>query len=119
MTGNLPITIINLFFVPMISMMICYKKKNKEYKFNEEFFVPYSIYCVFISTFTKFFVVIIREWLSVDISVDSSYYTAIAIVVAFALPYTVEILQKNIEIKYSIISKEESSTDEKTQKKEK
>lgn len=113
MTGNLPMTIINLFFVPMISMMICYRRKNKEYKFNAQFFMPYSIYCVSIPTITKIFLVLLKNKGGIDIGVDSSYYTAFAMVVAYVLPYLVEIWQKNISIKCSISVDEERKTNDK------
>lgn len=116
MTGNLPVTILNLFFVPFISMLIYYRRKKKEYKFSELFFMQYAIFCVVISTITKIFTVVFRKWLLIEIGVDSSYYTAIAIVVAYVLPYIIEVWQKNVNIICNITVSDEGDTDEKEQK---
>lgn len=113
MTGNLPMAIINLFFVPTITMKILYKRSGKCCHFDGQFMMQYAIYCTFISMITKILVVVIRKFMTINIEVDSSYYTPVAILVAFVLPYIIEIVKKNIQVQCSITREVNEDTNEK------
>ena len=113
MTGNLPITIINLFFVPMITMRNLYKRSGKCSRFDGQFMMQYAIYCIFISMITKILVVVIGKFMTINIEVDSSYYTPVAILVAFVLPYIIEMVKKNIQVQCSITREVNKETNEK------
>ena len=102
---NLPMTLINLFCIPMISMMVYYKRNNKEYRVNGEFLFRYGVYTALIPTISKVIVIITRKWFSLEFDVDSSYYALIATIIAVLLPYLVEIVKKNLEVKVRIEDK--------------
>lgn len=114
---NIPMMLINLFCIPMIAMMVYYKRNQKEYLVNGEFLFHYGVYTALIPTISKMIVIVIRKMFSLEFDVDSSYYALIASVIAFLLPYMMEIIKKNCEITIKIdmqdsdyIKKQEENT---------
>jgi len=103
---NVPMMLINLFCIPMIAMMVYYKRNKKEYLVNGEFLFRYGVYTALIPTISKCIVIIVRKLFSLEFDVDSSYYALIATVIAFLLPYLAEMIKKNWEVKVCIDTNE-------------
>lgn len=99
---NMPMAIIHVFFIPMITMLIYYSRSEKLMELNGEFFVRYGVNTVFVVTIAKVITSVIYKVSSVRLKIDSTYFGIIAIFVAFIMPYVIELLKKNIEIKCEI-----------------
>ena len=96
---NIPMAIVHVFFVPMISMLVYYKRNNKALDLNGEFLARYATYTSVVVTITKIIASVLSKITNIRLKIDSTYFGIIAIVVAFLLPYIYETLKKNIEIK--------------------
>lgn len=102
MVENVPYIILNLFFVPMVSVWIHYNRSNKSLSANAEFFVIYSNYVVAISVVVKFVMIFLRYWTGLVFNWSSSYYGVLACAVAITLPYLKEMIQKNLKLRCEI-----------------
>ena len=101
---NLPMAIVHVFFIPMISMMVYYKRNGKTLELNGEFLTRYAIYASVIVTISKILTSVILKATDIRLKIDSTYFAVISIAVSFILPYIYEALKKNIEIKCEIKS---------------
>ena len=108
---NIPMALVHVFFIPMISMMMYYKRNAKPLDLNGEFIVRYGVYTSVVVTISKIITSIIFKITEIRIKIDSTYFAVIAILVAFLFPYMYETFKKNIEIKCEITSKAEEKNE--------
>ncbi len=99
---NVPMALIHVFFTPMISMLIYYRRNNKVMDLNGEFVLKYGIFTSIVITISKIITAVIFKITNIRLKIDSTYFAVIAIVVAFLLPYIYEIFKKNVEVKCEI-----------------
>lgn len=95
---NDTIAFINLFLLPIISLYLYNKRNKKELLFNFENICLYSLYLSVGSICNKAIIVIIRFFLTVQININSSYYTAIGVLTFALLPIIFEIIKKHLSI---------------------
>lgn len=109
------VIIINLFFIPMISLGILYEFKKPKNLFR--FFVAYFKSVVLCFIFSMIAGVMVLYLFEIPVAVHSVKYTIITTVIAFVWPY----IFKNLEIKFEKSSKntlEENKKDEETKEPE-
>lgn len=104
------ITIINLFFVPFISLSIFNHKKYGE-KTIYELIVQYCVLVAIVTTLSKASAAILRYLFNLNIAVTSSLYSILAITIACVLPYVVNTFKFKL-----IASKKNKQTNENTTK---
>lgn len=75
---------INLFFVPVLSLYILCYKKQQSYKIMD-LLLPYCMLTAFNIPLTKVFIFLVRRTSGIFISIDSGYYTLIALFSAYLL----------------------------------
>lgn len=109
---NIPMAIIHVFFIPMISMMVYYKRNNKSFELNGEFLTRYAIFTSVVITLAKIVTSVIFKITAVRLKIDSTYFAVIAICVAFFIPYIIEIFKKNVEIKCEIKNEKDENNNE-------
>ncbi|MBQ7288917.1 MAG: hypothetical protein IJW78_04225 [Clostridia bacterium] len=93
------LTIINLFFIPIISLYIYIKKNNKALRFSFENFCIYAVLVATSSILNKALVVVINLVSGKMIYIASSYYTLIGLVTAVFIPIIYEIITKYISVR--------------------
>lgn len=69
---------INLFFVPLLSLIVIYREKQKPLEPNLDLLFQYGIITACNIPLTKVFIVLIREIGGRNITMDSGYYTLAA-----------------------------------------
>lgn len=109
---NIPMAIVHVFFIPMISMLVYYRRNKKALELNGEFLVRYGIYTSVVVTIAKVIASVILKVTDIRLKIDSTYFAVIAICVAFFLPYIAEVFKKNVEIKCEIKSSESGGKNE-------
>ena len=102
----MPMVFINLFFVPVITLYLVHRNEEKELGFTVELLCHYCIAVVCNIPLTKMFGILVRYAMKIDISMDSGYYTMIAILSACLL-YLLPVVHKNTQICVEV-SKDES-----------
>lgn len=109
---NIPMAIVHVFFIPMISMMVYYKRNNKTLELNGEFLTRYAIYTSVVITISKMIASVLLKISNIRLKIDSTYFAVISIAVAFLLPYVYETLKKNIQIKCEIKNSKDGENNE-------
>lgn len=103
------ISIINFFFIPILSAYIYFLRTKREFNFSAKTFACYVAFMVTNVVVARVPVVILR-FIGFDVFPDSTIYTAIATFTALILPFAAEIIKKAFDIKcevYNDDSKEE------------
>lgn len=78
-------SIINLLFVPLVSVFLLYRKRNKDISADISFLFTWGFMVVMNIPLTRVFTFIIRKTSGISIEADSSYYTVIALIAAVLL----------------------------------
>lgn len=80
---------INLFFIPLLPLYVIYKKRRKPLEPNLDLLFQYGITAVCNIPLTKVFVFLLEKASTISISLDSGYYTVVALLptVFFILLY--------------------------------
>ena len=92
------LTILNLFFIPMIMLYLFYKLKQRELKLNAEFISLYMVSCSVVAVVTKLLLFVAKYLFSLLYTdVESAYYSFVAIIVAVLIPLVLKLFK--IEIK--------------------
>ncbi len=83
-----PVVCLNLFFVPAISLWRYYEAdKQPEIKPSLKLLLHYAVFAVCNVPLTKVGIFLIRRLLDWEIMIDSGYYTLLAMIAAYALPW--------------------------------
>ena len=98
MTENM-ISFINAFILPLISLYTYSKRGNKELFLTFENVCRYSVFLSVGSICNKAITTIIKAVFTVEISMNSSYYTAIGVFTFALLPIVFEIAKKHFSIR--------------------
>ena len=85
---------INLFFVPVVSLYIYYKRRRLQMAPTFDMLIKYAIMVVGVVPGSRFFTMIFRVLTDVYIETDSSYNTIAALLAAVTLPYVYDIWKK-------------------------
>jgi len=85
---------INLFFPPVIALWHYYEKDKKILDLSIKLLLQYATLTVFNIPLTKVGIFLIRKLLHKEISIDSGYYTLLAIVAAAILPELLDWIRK-------------------------
>lgn len=96
------IEIINLFFVPFITLYIVKKRKSEEMAFELKIISEYAIYAIEIAIISFLCMKITGVLFGIDASTTSQVYTVVSSVIAFVMPYIHEIIQKYIKIRLEV-----------------
>lgn len=103
-------TFINLFFIPVITVYILYKLKNRDLKFGAEYISLYMLSCVAVMISTEGFFYLLNLLFPVGVvTADSGLYSVVAVLAAVAVPFIAKTFK--FEIK--------ENSDEKTEETEK
>lgn len=105
------IIIVNVFLCPMLAVMLYYKRADKGMKLDAYFLCRYSIFVACNMLITKAMVVGVHAIGKVLISLDSTYYTLLALISAGIMPYLYEIIKKNVKVR-CIIEKNDEEKNE-------
>ncbi|MBS5843661.1 MAG: hypothetical protein KIC77_09305 [Clostridiales bacterium] len=98
------IILMNLFFVPMITMYIYYSRKKKKLEFTFSFFVKYCIVTVLVFLFAKIFSQFVNVFYPLALPLDRASYTLFAVPAAIVLPFAIEFIQKYFRFKIKVES---------------
>jgi len=79
------VVFVNLFFVPVLSLYLLYRKKQKTLRLNLDLLFQYCIITACNIPLTKVFIFLAKRAGGVFISIDSGYYTILAILSAIML----------------------------------
>ena len=99
------IVLMNLLFVPMITMYICYSRKKEKLVFSFAFAVKYCIVTVLIFLFAKLLSQLVNVFYPLALPLDRAPYTLFAVPVALVLPYLIEFIQKYVHFKIKVEGK--------------
>ncbi len=98
------ITIVNLFFIPMISIYIFYKNAGKEIKISTEFVSLYVIFVAVVSVISHILTAVISYLFNGEFTdVTSKKYMLVAVLVSVILP----LILQNISLKKKGVNNEE------------
>lgn len=106
---TLCIVLLNLFFIPMITVYIRYARTRQTMAFSLAFLVKYAVITVLVYAGTKMIAKLAGAIVPLILTPDRTTYTICAIVVAALLPYIYEFLQKHLHFRVKV----EKSQDEK------
>ena len=112
MSSPVFVSLINLFFVPLIPVFFYYKKKDQPLARRLELLFHYGMAAVFLIPVTKVIAFLPGIILHKHIDLDSGYYTIAALIAVWLLPFLSDIAQ-HVSIKVEFV-KDEVSSDEKT-----
>lgn len=87
------VVFLNLFCVPVVSLWIYGKRHNVEPELSISYLMQYAILVACNVPLTKIGVALARKLLRWDISIDSGYYTLLALMAASVLPMLLEKIQ--------------------------
>jgi len=79
------VVFVNLFFVPVLSLYLLYRKKQKTLRLNLDLLLQYCIITACNIPLTKVFIFLAKRVGGVFISIDSGYYTLAALISAFLI----------------------------------
>ena len=100
---------INLFFIPVISVSIHYRRSNRKIMADFDALTVYVAYLFVIVSVCYVITKIPEVMMGFEISIYSRIYTILAGIIAFILPYAYEIYKKYIDIRCEIKGKNENS----------
>lgn len=101
------VILINLFFVPFISVAISAGRQGKKISCSMAFWVSYGCYATLIVPFSKILASLVEKALSMPVELYSGYYTLCAIPVAALLPFVSAVLKKMFHLTCEIKKNEE------------
>ena len=105
------VTFLNLFFVPMISVFVFYRRNKKELFPDLDFFKQYVIYTIAVTIATFLTMKILTIITGFGATSESQVYTIVATIIAFLLPYIFEIYSKYIDIRFEVKGNDEGTED--------
>lgn len=79
------VVFINMFFVPVLPLYFIYRKNQRPIQFHFEMLLQYCIIAACNIPCTKVFVFLTRRFCGKSISMDSGYYTLLALATAFLI----------------------------------
>ena len=91
--------LINLFFLPLITIYIYFRRVGRDFVFSCENLCIYTVLTAVISILCKAATVIVNLIFKVYISPCSSYYTLIGVAVAAAAAFLIELLSKYVSVR--------------------
>ena len=102
------ITFFNLFFVPLVSIFVFYRRNNMILKPDFGFFRLYALFSIAVSIVTFLFMKLLTITTGLGATLESQVYTIVASGIAFLLPYIFEIYSKYIDIRFEVKGKDEN-----------
>lgn len=99
---TLCIVLLNLFFIPMITVYLRYARTGRTMGFSLAFLVKYAVITVLVYAGTKIIAKMAGAILPVILTPDRTTYTICAIFVAVLLPYIYEFLQKYLHFQVKV-----------------
>lgn len=84
---------LNLFFAPSVSLWVYYKRRNSEPQVSVSLLMQYTIFAACNVPFTKIGIALARVLFGWHISIDSGYYTLLALMSAVSLPVLIDKLK--------------------------
>lgn len=102
------ISLINLFFVPMITLYIYYARRKEKLTLSFPFLVKYCITAVLVFLFAKLLSQFVNIFYPIALPTDRAPYTLFAVPVAVALPLLIEFVQKYFHLNIKIESKNDA-----------
>lgn len=96
------IVLLNLFFIPMITVYIRYARTGQAMKFSLSFLVKYAVITVLVFVGTKVVGMMAGAILPLVLTPDRAAYTVCAIVVAVVLPYIYEFFHKYLHFRVKV-----------------
>ena len=97
--------ILNLFVVPVISLSIYSRRMGRPVKGNGDTLTAYAWFSVVIAIISFIGLKIAGRIVDIDTQPSSQYYTVIAFITAFIIPYIFEVYKKYADIKCDIEKK--------------
>lgn len=94
--------IINILFVPAISLGIVFRQKGLPQRFSPELIIRWCTFAVANMLITKTILKLIALFYPIVIDLAGSKYTFVAVVVAVLLPYIADFAKKYISIQVEI-----------------
>lgn len=110
------IVLINLLFIPMISIYIHYRRNNEKIAFTPSFAVKYCIFAVAVFLIAKIAAEFVSLFHDIAIPPVDAYYTVFAVPAAIVFPYLIEMFRK-FRVKVKIENDSDGKNDEKSDKK--
>lgn len=107
------IVLINLLFIPMISIYIHYKRNNEKISFTPTFAVKYCIFAVAVFLLAKIGAEFVSLFHDIAIPPVDAYYTIFAVPAAVVFPYLIEMFKK-FRVKVKIENDSNEKNDEKS-----
>ena len=101
------LSFLNIFMIPVISLSIFSRRSYEPLTADIGTLVRYCLFAIGVSIGTYFVLQILKSAVGIEPLVESQLYTIIAAIVAFLLPYIVEICMKYIDIRCEIKKKKE------------
>ena len=102
---DLVICIVNLFFIPIIFVYTHWKLSKKQFVFSLELFFCYGSVVPILFCTTRILLSLVRSFILIEVHLNSSKYTLVAMFVAFLFPYLIEVLKKYISVTCEIKKK--------------
>lgn len=96
------IVLLNLFFIPMITVYIRYARTGQAMKFSLFFLVKYAVITVLVFVGTKVVGMMAGAILPLVLTPDRATYTVCAVVVAVVLPYIYEFFHKYLHFRVKV-----------------
>ena len=98
---------LNVFLVPIISLVIYTRRFNKSMGWDVITFARWAIFSVVDTIVTYIMMKVLEFSVGIGAEISSQLYTIIACAVAFLLPYIVEFYKKYIDIRLEIKDKKQ------------
>ena len=95
---ELIICIVNLFFIPMIFIQTYWKRNKRQLMLSFELVSCYISMVPILFLITKVFLALIRIIKPIEVHLTSSKYTLVAVLLAFLLPYVIEVFKKYVSV---------------------
>ncbi len=101
------IEFLNIFVIPLISISVLEKRGRVKASFDFRFVMQYALttVLVFLATFFVFKITEVLAGISAEPS--SQFYTVVAVILAWLMPYLYEIIRKYIEVRVEIRKKKD------------
>ena len=96
------VSLINLFFVPVICLQIHRRTVIRVELSAGELFLRYCIFTVLNLPLTRVFIMLMEKIVGSQINLSSAYYTIAAIVSAVLLPWSIALVRKYVQIRFEV-----------------
>lgn len=110
----LPTTLINLFFVPLLSLYLYYKRRGQPIAPSLELLFQYCLVVSFNQGLARIIAAYVSRLTGIVFSLDSAQYTLITILSAWLL-FMVYVITKYLNLEVNVSNVEEHREDEKDQ----